>query len=159
MFEKKLAYQAFGCDIRLVGVSPNEATSSQLLSQLSAAFGTYSLSEGNSFKLKTVKPSSFDRLRQMVIDRSAQFVNQYQFLNYSEIAAIYHLPGFNLANIKGIAWGKTLRGEPPANLPIAEDLSEEEKQEINFFAKQNIKIAWSPLVCVKGRTVVATSIS
>jgi len=139
MFEKKLAYQAFGCDIRLVGVSPNEATSSQLLSQLSAAFGTYSLSEGNSFKLKTVKPSSFDRLRQMVIDRSAQFVNQYQFLNYSEIAAIYHLPGFNLANIKGIAWGKTLRGEPPANLPIAEDLSEEEKQEINFFAKTEYK--------------------
>jgi 8-oxo-dGTP pyrophosphatase MutT (NUDIX family) len=139
LLERKLAYQAFGCDIRLIAVSPSEATSGQLLSQLAAAFGTYSQSEGNGFKLKVVKPSSFDRLRQMIIDRSAQFANQYQFLNYSEIAAIYHLPGFNLANIKGIAWGKTLRGEPPANLPIAEDLSESEKQEINFFAKTEYK--------------------
>lgn len=137
--EKKLAHQAFGCDIRLVGLSENENTSSQLLSQLSAAFGTYALSEGNSFKLKVAKPSSADKLRNMIIDRSAKYSNQYQYLNYAEIAAIYHLPGFNLTNIKGIAWGKTLRGEPPANLPILEDMSEEEKKEVNFFAKTEYK--------------------
>ena len=137
--EKKLAYQAFGCDIRLVAVSSSVATSSQLLSQISAAFGTYALSEGNSFKLKVVKPSSSKKLSEMIINRSARYSNQYQYLNYAEIAAIYHLPGFNLANIKGIAWGKTLRGEPPTNLPIAEDMSEEEKHEINFFAKTEYK--------------------
>jgi len=137
--EKKLAYQAFGCDIRLAAISPSEATSTQLISQIAAAFGTYSLSEGNSFKLKIAKITSREKLRQMITSRSAKYVNQYQFLNYSEIAAIYHLPGFNLANIKGIAWGKTLRGEPPVNLPIAEDLSDEEKQEINFFAKTEYK--------------------
>ena len=139
MVERKLAYQAFGCDIRLVAISPSQATSNQLISQLSAAFGTYSLSEGNGFSLKVVKPSSFDKLKDMIIERTAQYSNQYQYLNYAEIAAIYHLPGFNLANIKGIAWGKTLRGEPPVNLPIAEDMSEEEKQEVNFFAKTEFK--------------------
>lgn len=139
MVERKLAFQAFGCDIRLVAVSPSEATSSQLLSQISAAFGTYSLSEGNGFKLKVVKPASAKKLSEMIIERSAKFSNQYQFLNYSEISAIYHFPGFNLANIKGIAWGKTLRGEPPVNLPIAEDMSEEEKKEVNFFAKTEFK--------------------
>ncbi|MFZ3068950.1 MAG: NUDIX domain-containing protein [Microgenomates group bacterium] len=137
--EKKLAYQAFGCDIRLAAISQNESSSRQLLSQISAAFGTYSLSEGNSFKLKVVKPSSHKKLKEMIVERSAKYSNQYQYLNYAEIAAIYHLPGVNLANIKGIAWGKTLRGEPPANLPIAEDLSEEEKQDINFFAKTEYK--------------------
>ena len=137
--EKKLAYQAFGCDIRLAAISQSESSSRQLLSQISAAFGTYALSEGNSFKLKVVKPSSHGKLKEMIIERSARYSNQYQYLNYAEIAAIYHLPGVNLANIKGIAWGKTLRGEPPANLPIAEDLSEEEKQDINFFAKTEYK--------------------
>ncbi|HOX96365.1 MAG TPA: NUDIX domain-containing protein [Candidatus Woesebacteria bacterium] len=137
--EKKLAHQAYGCDIRLVAISQNESTSNQLLSQLAAAFGTYSLSEGNSFKLKSIKPASYEKLRNVIIDRSTQYSNQYQFLNYAEIAAIYHLPGASLANIKGIAWGKTLRGEPPANLPISEDMSEEEKQEVNFFAKTEYK--------------------
>lgn len=139
LIEKKLAYQAFGCDIRLAAISQSESSSKQLLSQISAAFGTYALSEGNSFKLKVVKPSSRGKLKEMIIERSARYSNQYQYLNYAEIAAIYHLPGVNLANIKGIAWGKTLRGEPPANLPIAEDLSEEEKKDINFFAKTEYK--------------------
>lgn len=139
ILERKLAYQAFGCSIHLIAVSQSEATSLQLLSQLAAAFGTYALSEGNSFKLKVAKPGTLSKLRQMIIDRSAKYANQYQFLNYAEIAAIYHLPGFNLANIKGIAWGKTLRGEPPVNLPIAEDLPEAEKKEINFFAKTEYK--------------------
>jgi len=139
LIEKKLAYQAFGCDIRLAGISPSESSSSQLLSQLAAAFGTYALSEGNGFKLKVPKPASHAKLKQMIIERSAKYSNQYQFLNYAEIAAIYHLPGANLANIKGIAWGKTLRGEPPVGLPIAEDLSEDEKKEINFFAKTEYK--------------------
>jgi hypothetical protein len=139
LIEKKLAYQAYGCDIRLAAITPNEATSSQLISQIAAAFGTYSLSEGNSLKLKSIKSSSYDKLRRMITDRSAKYSNQYQYLNYSEIAAMFHLPGLNLANIKGIAWGKTLRGEPPANLPIEEDISDEEKGEINFFAKTEYK--------------------
>jgi 8-oxo-dGTP pyrophosphatase MutT (NUDIX family) len=139
VIERKLAYQAFGCSIRLIAVSQTESSSNQLLSQLAAAFGTYSLSEGNSLKLKVAKPGTYGRLRQMILDRSAKYANQYQYLNYAEIAAIYHLPGFNLANIKGISWGKTLRGEPPINLPIAEDLQEDEKKEINFFAKTEYK--------------------
>jgi len=139
ILEKKLAYQAFACDIRLVAISQSETTSKQLLSQISAAFGTYSLSEGNSFKLRQPRATSNSKLKKMILERSAKYSNQYQFLNYSEIAAIYHLPGFNLGNIKGIAWGKTLRGEPPINLPIAEDLSEEEKKDINFFAKTEYK--------------------
>jgi 8-oxo-dGTP pyrophosphatase MutT (NUDIX family) len=139
ILERKLAFQAFACDIRVAAISQSEETSKQLLSQISAAFGTYALSEGNSFKLRTPRPTSLGKLKNMIIERSAKYSNQYQYLNYSEIAAIYHLPGFNLANIKGIAWGKTLRGEPPVNLPIAEDLSEAEKQDINFFAKTEFK--------------------
>jgi len=75
--EKKLAYQAFSCDIRLAAISQSESSSRQLLSQISAAFGTYALSEGNSFKLKVVKPSSHGKLKEMIIERSARYSNQY----------------------------------------------------------------------------------
>jgi len=137
--EKKLLQQAYSADIRLVAISPDEQTSKHLMSQLAAAFGTYALSEGNSFKLKYPNPYLRSKLKKMIVERSAKYSNQYQFLNYSEIAALYHLPGFNLAPIKGIAWGKTLKGEPPTGLPIDEDLQEDERNLINFFAKTEYK--------------------
>jgi type IV secretory pathway VirB4 component len=44
-----------------------------------------------------------------------------------------------LAGIKNIAWGKTLLGEPPENLPVADGITEEDKKAINFFAKTEFK--------------------
>ncbi len=140
IIEKKLLFQAFSCDIRLAAITPDQATSKQLLSQLAASFGTYSLSEGNSLALKKHKFSgSLTKLRQMMLDRSAKYSNQYQYLNYGEIAAMYHLPGVLLAPIKGIAWGKTLKGEAPTNLPVDEGIPDSEKHLYNFFAKTEYK--------------------
>ena len=140
IIEKKLIYPAYSCDIRLATIAHDQQTSKQLLSQIAAAFGTYALSEGNSFKLKTPKHSgSLNKLRQMILDRSAKYANQYQYLNYGEITAMFHLPGVLLAPIKGIAWGKTLKGEAPTNLPVDENLPENERHLYNFFAKTEYK--------------------
>ena len=140
IIEKKLLFQAFSCDIRLAAIAPDHNESKQLLSQLSAAFGTYSLSEGNSLALKKPKYSgSTEKLKQMMLDRSAKYSNQYQYLNYGEIAAMFHLPGILLAPIKGIAWGKTLKGEAPTNLPVDEGIAESERHLYNFFAKTEYK--------------------
>lgn len=140
IIEKKLIFQAFSCDIRLAAITPDAKSSSQLLSQLSAAFGTYSLSEGNSFALKIPKyAGGLVKLREMMTNRSAKYSNQYQYLNYAEIASIFHLPGALLAPIKGIAWGKTLKGEAPANLHVDEGIPENERSLYNFFAKTEYK--------------------
>jgi len=140
IIEKKLIYPAYSCDIRLATITHDQHTSNQLLSQIAAAFGTYALSEGNSFKLKIPKYSgSLKKLRQMILDRSAKYANQYQYLNYGEITAMFHLPGVLLAPIKGIAWGKTLKGEAPTNLPVDENLPESERHLYNFFAKTEYK--------------------
>ncbi len=140
ILEKKLLYPAFACDIRLAAITPDSHTSSQLLQQLSAAFGTYALSEGNSFKLKIPKHSgSLSKLRDMMLERSAKYSNQYQYLNYGEITSIFHLPSATLAPIKGIAWGKTLKGEAPTNLPVDENIPENERHLYNFFAKTEFK--------------------
>jgi len=140
LIERKLIYQSFACDIRLAAITPNPHTSHQLLSQIAAAFGTYALSEGNSLTLKNPKyPSSDAKLRQMMLDRSAKYSNQYQYLNYGEITALFHLPGILLAPIKGIAWGKTLKGEAPTNLPVDENILDSEQHLYNFFAQTEYK--------------------
>ncbi len=137
--ETKLAYQAYSADIRLVAITPSEDQSKNLLHQLAAAYGTYSSSEGNSFSLKTPKAHNQQKLIDSIINRSAKYATQSQYLNYFEISALFHLPNANLATIKNIAWGKTLKGEPPANLFVEEGLTEEEKKDINFFAKTEFK--------------------
>ena len=140
IIEKKLAYPAYACDIRLAAITPNLHTSIQLLTQLAAAFGTYALSEGNSLALKIPKSAgSLEKLRRMMIDRSAKYSNQYQYLNYGEITAMFHLPGVLLAPIKGIAWGKTLKGEAPTNLPVNEGITASEQKLYNFFAVTEYK--------------------
>jgi len=140
IIEKKLAYPAYACDIRLAAITPNLHISIQLLTQLAAAFGTYALSEGNSLALKIPKSAgSLEKLRRMMIDRSAKYSNQYQYLNYGEITAMFHLPGVLLAPIKGIAWGKTLKGEAPTNLPVNEGITASEQKLYNFFAVTEYK--------------------
>ena len=139
LIETKLAYQSFSADIRLVAITASESQSVNLLHQLAAAYGTYSSSEGNSLKLKIPKSHNQQKLINSVRDRSVKYASQNQYLNYFEISALFHLPNANLATTKNIAWGKTLKGEPPINLSIDEGLTDEEKKDINFFAKTEYK--------------------
>jgi len=139
LIETKIAYQAFSVDVRLAAIAPTEELSRNLLHQLSAAYGTYTSSEGNSFKLKIPNVYNQKKLTKAIVDRSARYASQRQYLNYFELSALFHLPNTNLSSIKNIAWGKTLKGEPPVNLPVEEGLTDKEKQEINFFAKTEFK--------------------
>lgn len=139
LIETKLAYQAYATDIRVAAITPDEDHSKQLLTQIAAAFGTFTSSEGNGLKLKIPKIYSQEKLKNMMLERSAKYASQNQFLNYYEISALFHLPNANLASLKNIAWGKTLKGEPPANLCVDEGLTEEEKKNINFFARTEYK--------------------
>lgn len=139
LIEGKLTHQAFAVDVRLAAITPHETTSKQLLQQLSAAFGTYSSSEGNSFKLNIPSSSGQSKLKKSLLERSVRYASQNQYLNYLEISSLFHLPGENMANLRNIAWGKTLKGEPPFNLPVDDGLTEDERNEINFFAKTEFR--------------------
>ena len=139
LIEIKLAYPAYSADIRMVAITASEDQSKNLLHQLGAAYGTFSSSEGNGLKLTIPKPYNQSKLLKSIMDRSAKYASQRQYLNYYEISALFHIPNLNMASIKNIAWGKTLKGEPPINLPVEEGLTEAEKNEINFFAKTEFK--------------------
>lgn len=139
LIEQKLAMPAFNVDIRLSTVSKDQITADSLLNQLAASFGIYGLAEANSLKPKMMKGGSKRKLLKAMITRSADFTPSFNQLNLLEIASLYHLPTKELIGLKNIAWGKTLKGEPPASLPIAEGLSDEEKSKINFFARTEYK--------------------
>jgi len=139
LIEQKISLPAFDTDIRLAAITSDKQSSNTLLNQLAASFGVYTLSESNSLKLKRPKPAAENKLSQVIASRSSRYTPPYQHLNFLEIASIYHFPNNSLSGIKNIAWGKTLKGEPPHNLPTSEGLTDEEKRQINFFGRTEFK--------------------
>lgn len=149
---KKASFQGGKAAIRLlVGSSTNQIDPYPFLVNLAGTFGSFSLGEGNQYGFKRrifFKNALLKRIRTRKI---SFFERQGQILNAQELATLWHPPGYLLAGIKNIAWGKTLLGEPPENLPIVpghpqgdqsqqgHPKGDELKQDINFFAKTEFK--------------------
>lgn len=125
--------------IRLIAGSRDKEQSKGLVTNLGGTFGIFSLGEGNqlSFKRRLVlRTRLFNRMQKR---KTNFFERRTQILNAQELASMWHPPGYLLAGIKNIAWGKTLSGEPPDNLPVSTNLNEIQKKEVNFFAKTEFK--------------------
>jgi hypothetical protein len=137
---KKASFQGGKTAIRLLVASQNPSIDPYpFLLNLAGTFGSFSLGEGNQFAFH--RPLLFknwliDKIKKR---RLRYFENQSQILNAQELATLWHPPGYLLQGIRNIAWGKTLKGEPPENLPVASRLTEEEKVNVNFFAKTDFK--------------------
>lgn len=137
---KKTSFQGGKALVRLVVASNNpEIPLNQYRANLAGTFGSFSNGEGNQFVYKY--PLLFkSRLLKRIKTRTTHFFERrHQILNAQELATIWHPPGYLMAGIKNIAWGKTLSGEPPENLPVATNLTDEQKKSINFFAQTEFK--------------------
>lgn len=139
LIEEKINHTGYRTYIRLlIGASSNQQALSQLFN-LSGAFGAFALGEGNRLILRRprlfFKNIAFERL----VKREKNHFPRHQILNTEELATLWHPPTKMLAGIKNITWGRTLLGEPPANLPVSANLSDIEKKEINFFARAEYK--------------------
>ncbi|MCA9369832.1 DUF87 domain-containing protein [Candidatus Woesebacteria bacterium] len=131
---KKMSKQTLKTSVRALTSAPTHERTRYILEAIYASSQVFSLSESNQFTLK--KPLFFKKkARKHVVERTFSLGHSY-FLNTSELATIWHLPNKNLATIPNIAWGKSLLGEPPENLPIiTSNSTEEAKQNTNPFAK------------------------
>lgn len=139
MIEEKINQTGYRTDIRLlIGAETNQQALS-LLSNLAGAFGAFAEGSGNRLVLKRPrlfwKKVIFDR----IVKRKKSHFPRHQILTTNELATLFHPPTTLLSGIKNIAWGRSLVGEPPQNLPVAAGVSEEEKSQINFFAKAEFK--------------------
>lgn len=140
LIQKKIMFQGGKVCIRLVSATNNPGIpTATYLQNLAGTFGGFSLGEGNKFGFSS---PGWDKEKLMVRfkERTVNYFERAnQILNAQELATIWHPPGKMLAGIRNIAWGKTLSGEPPENLPIADNLTDEERREVNFFAKTEFK--------------------
>jgi len=137
---RKATFQGGKAAIRLVVGSTHEGIDPKpYVSNLAGTFGTFSLGEGNQFVFR--RPYIFkDRFVNRIKERKISYFEcKNQVLNAQELASMWHPPGILLAGLKNISWGKTLVGEPPENLPVSDNSTDEQKAKINFFAKTDFR--------------------
>ena len=136
--KKKLEQKGLKTSIKLAVLTPDPDRSSLILNHIADGIQTISRSQANSLKLKNVKLFKQRFLKSMLF-RKQNCLGNYH-LTADELATIYHLPDNKLSSIPNIAWGKTLLGEPPENLPIAStNMSSQEKNSVNIFAQTTHK--------------------
>lgn len=125
--------------VRLIVGSNTKEKAKHELHNLAGIFGTFSQGEGNQFVLKKTRIRKKLLLERIKTRSTGLFEKRNQVLNAQELATLWHPPGLLLAGIKNVSWGKTLSGEPPENLPVITNMQEEDKQQVNFFAKTEFK--------------------
>jgi hypothetical protein len=132
LIRQKIQEEGLTVGIRLAASNQN------LFKSLIGSFAVFARGDGNSLTFK--KPPMFkkEKFVQAVLTRSSDFVSPSQILSVSEMASLWHLPG-EQTKIPNIAWGRQLITEAPENLPSSFNLTEEQKLEINFFAKTEFK--------------------
>lgn len=122
--EEKIGQSGFATTIR-VG-----ASNAGRLKELAAVFGVYSRPDGNSLVLSTPVFSQEPWRRRL----AARVANQSRVVSMAELATLWHLPSEKV-KIPMIVWGANVLSEPPDNLPVAENMSEEERGATNFFGR------------------------
>src|SRR3989344_4529242 len=126
---EKISYPGFRGSVRLAG------NTKSTLTELKNAFEVFRRADGNAFSSSKRQMLFKTTLRKNLLTRQ---VSDKQILNIMEIATVWHLPSEKIKT-PTIAWGTSVLSEPPDNLPSALTATEEDKQEINFFAKTQFK--------------------
>ncbi len=132
VFEQKIKQPGLLTQINLLTNSP------LLLQSETASFGIYTNPQGN--MLKKVQPGSFSKktLKDSVLNRLPSNRLPSQVLNIEELSALWHFPN-HLTSLPNISWGQKLVAYPPENLPVATNMTDEEKRETTFIGKTEFK--------------------
>lgn len=138
IIETKINQVGFGASMRLVTVASSESRAKELLQSIGGTYGVFTLGGGNSLAIQEPAFWQKKKLERAFIERNGNLTPKFQIVNASELASLWHPPGLSLSMIKNISWGAALTGEAPENLPIATE-NEEEKKNINFFARTEYK--------------------
>ncbi len=135
----KIAYNGFNTLIRIGIKSTSKAQSGQNLFTVINAFASFNNPSGNSLAYKRVFPWQRKKLIKSMIERKKPLLWSGDILNIAELATMYHFPTMAQATMHNLSWHKVILSDAPENLPVAEGLTEEEKQEINFFGRTEWK--------------------
>lgn len=138
VISEKIAFNGFKSAIRIAVNSQTRERSSHLLYEIANSFSSFNNPSGNSLVFRRLFLWQPLRLYHSITTRSKRFVPN-QVLNVLELATLFHFPTEKLSKIHNISWYKTILSDAPENLPVSEGLAEEEKKEVNFFARTEFK--------------------
>ncbi|MBU0569405.1 ATP-binding protein, partial [Patescibacteria group bacterium] len=126
---EKISYPGFYTSIRII------TNTKSILNEVTGAYGVFTRSDANSFFSKKLGRL---KIKKKILAVRARQTGQKQIINIKELATLWHLPN-EFMKVPGIVWGTAVLSEPPNNLPVASDTTDESKQGINFFAKTLFK--------------------
>lgn len=135
---KKIQDSSLQTAIKIAVSSDSQSRSNLLLELIASAYQGLSQSDGNQLALRKIWLFKNHFLKSM-IERSFRR-GSINHMSLEELATLINLPNQKLSTIPNIAWGKTLLGEPPEDLPvITRDTPAEIKQDVNVFARTMYK--------------------
>ena len=136
--EEKIAVNGFKTAIRIAINSSTKERSQQFLTEIANSFTSFNNPNANMLRLR--KPILWQRQRLInAMQKRSKYFMPRQIMNIHELASMYHFPTMKLATIPNISWHKVILSDPPENLPVAEGMTEEEKENTNFFARTQFR--------------------
>jgi hypothetical protein len=132
IFEQKIQFPGLYTQINLLSNNPG------LIASVSSSFGAFTNPRGNF--IKSFSPGFFTKtkLETSITTRESDTKLKGQIFNTEELSVLWHFPN-QMTKLPNIAWGKKLYADPPENLPVADNLTPEEKKAITFFAKTEFR--------------------
>jgi len=138
VIERKLNQVGFKVGLRLVVAGKTPEERERLLRDLAGSFGVFTAGDGNGLTLSDPHTWNHKKFEETIYYRKGDLIPRFQVFGSSELATLWHPPGLALSSIRNISWGTKLVGEAPENLPVSGG-KDEEKKEINFFARTEFK--------------------
>ncbi|MFA4996230.1 MAG: type IV secretion system DNA-binding domain-containing protein [Patescibacteria group bacterium] len=119
--EQKIVKLGFETKIRILSISNDPISAKVRCQSVSAAFKQFNTTNLNGFKVGEIVTNNYDTWKDF---SQRSFEDAGNILNIAELASIYHLP-HETVETPNIVWSGAKKGEPPANLPFRENISEE----------------------------------
>lgn len=123
----KLGYEV---KIRLVAIGPDQARAKNRLNSAIGAFKQYNTTNLNGFVAGKISTKEEQVLSGY---RGRAFVGSGPILNIEELASVFHLPNTSVET-PTISWTASSKGEPPENLPLAEN-----EEKLTVFGETNFR--------------------
>lgn len=138
IISKKLGVTSAKASIQMMVASTSNTRAKSILEAIFSAFQSVAMPDSNKLTLQNL--SLFTPLFLNDFKTRSFFLGASDHFSVDELATLFHMPTSQQKVIPNIAWGKKLLGEPPENLPIVTaEMNDEEKKEINPFAKTMYK--------------------
>ncbi|HKY73947.1 MAG TPA: type IV secretory system conjugative DNA transfer family protein [Patescibacteria group bacterium] len=134
LVQHKVEQPGFQIEMRIIVASPTQKHANALLRSLTEAFGGYE-SPANHLKLEVPLVQKSKLFNEIISRKESYSLLRPTYVSLEELATLFHLPSKQLSIINNIAWGKTLLGEPPENLPTFTHTPDDQKDGLNLFGK------------------------